>query len=80
VLFAATLPVSPGAQPALEDYARALAGASAATVIGSAASPATVAGVHLCGAAVPPGGPLREDLEAFARELVARADEGLGWS
>jgi hypothetical protein len=36
--------------------------------------------VHLCGAPAPPGGPLREDLEAFARELVARADEGLGWS
>lgn len=80
MLFGTTLPVPPGAQPALEDYARALASANVAAVIGSGAGPATVAGVHLCGAPVPPGGPLREDLEAFARELVARADEGLGWS
>jgi hypothetical protein len=80
VLFAATLAVPPGAQPALEDYARALASARAAAVIGSTAGPARVAGVHLCGAPVPPAEPVREDLEAFARELVARADEGLGWS
>ncbi len=70
----------PAAHPVLEDYARALAGAGAAAVLGSAGEPEAVAGIHLCAAAVPPGEAVREDLEAFARELVARADEGLGWS
>ncbi len=70
----------PAAQPALEDYARALAGAGTAAVLASAAVPEAVAGVHLCAAPVSPGEAVREDLEAFARELVARADEGLGWS
>ncbi len=70
----------PAAQPVLEDYARAVAGAGAAAVLGSAAEPEAVAGVHLCRAAAPPSEAEREDLEAFAGELVSRADEGLGWS
>ena len=77
--FQAVLPVSAGAQVALEDYARALAGAASAALI-TAGDPSQVQGVHLCGTQGAPDDSVREDVEAFARELVARAGDGLGWS
>jgi hypothetical protein len=72
------LELPPGAQVALEDYARTLAGASAATVV-PASDPARVQAVHLCGAP-PPTDAVRQDVLAFARELAQRAGDGLGWS
>lgn len=72
------LELAPGAQVALEDYARALAGAAAASLV-PAKDPARVASVHLCGAA-PPSDAVREDVAAFARELAQRSGDGLGWS
>jgi hypothetical protein len=77
--FQAALPVPAGAQVALEDYARALARAAAAALI-TGSDLSGVQGVHLCGAEAAPDDSVREDVEAFARELVARAGDGLGWS
>ncbi len=72
------LDLAPGAQVALEDYARTLTGASAASLV-PAQDPARVLSVHLCGAA-PPSDAVREDVVAFARELAQRSGDGLGWS
>jgi hypothetical protein len=72
------LELPPGAQVALEDYARTLCGAAAATVV-PAKDLARVLCVHLCGAA-PPVAAVREDVLAFARELAQRTGDGLGWS
>jgi hypothetical protein len=67
-----------GAQVALEDYARTLCGAAAATVVPAKDSERVLC-VHLCGSA-PPVAALREDILAFARELAQRSGDGLGWS
>lgn len=75
--FSRPYALSEGAELALEDYARALAGARSAETIAEEAGP--VRGVHVCG--VPDGGAahLRE-LEDFARDLSARSgNTGLGW-
>jgi hypothetical protein len=77
--FGKALSVPPGAQLALEDYARTLAKADAATVL-TAADPSRIEGVHLCGVRAAPDESVREDVEAFARELVAHPGDGLGWS
>lgn len=67
------------AQVALEDYAQALAGASAASLLpGGGAS--RVRGVHLCGTATAPPESVRDDLRAFARDLATQGGNGLGWS
>lgn len=67
-----------GAELALEDYARALAGARAAESIAEDAGP--VRGVHLCGAEKGAEALLRGELEDFARDLLARSgNTGLGW-
>lgn len=67
------------AQVALEDYARELVGASAATLVPGAGA-SRVRGVHLCGTASPPADSVRADVLAFARDLAARGGDGLGWS
>jgi hypothetical protein len=67
-------------QVALEDYARAMARAEAAEALGVEGDPARVRGLHLCAPAAAPGIDVREDIEAFARELAERAGDGLGWS
>jgi hypothetical protein len=77
--FAAELTVPEAAQPALEDYARAASGAEAAAVV-PGEHPGRVRAVHLCGARGGEDESVRRDVEAFARELGARAGEGLGWS
>lgn len=76
--FATELTVPEAAQPALEDYARAASGAEAAAVV-PGEHPGRVRAVHLCGARGEDES-VRRDVEAFARELGARAGEGLGWS
>jgi hypothetical protein len=73
------LALPPGAQVALEDYARALAGAAQAAVV-PAEEASRVRAVHLCGTAAPPAASVREDVAAFARELAGREGDGLGWS
>jgi hypothetical protein len=66
------------AEMALEDYARALAGARAAETIAEEAG--TVRGVHLCGAGAEAEAALGAELEEFARGLLARSGSaGLGW-
>ena len=76
--FAEALAIPASPQVALEDYARALARATQAAVITH--TDGAVLGVHLCGVEEVPDDAARSDLEAFARELVSRADDGLGWS
>ena len=70
----------PAGQVALEDYARALLRAQGAEAVPAAEDASLVAGLHLCGPAVPPRGGAAEDIEAFAREMTARGGERLGWS
>jgi hypothetical protein len=68
-----------GAELALEDYARVLAGAGSAETI-SAGEEGPVRGVHVCGAGPGAEASLREELEEFARGLAARSGRtGLGW-
>ena len=72
--------VGPSGQVALEDFARALTQSVGAEAVPSAGDPARVEGLHLCAPAVPPSGAVREDIEAFARDVADRAGPGLGWS
>ena len=76
IAFTRAYALGEGAELALEDYARALAGARAAETIGG--EPAAVRGVHLCGAER--GAEALGELEDFARDLAARPHRaGLGW-
>jgi len=77
IAFGGLYAVPPGGEVALEDYARALAGAKAAVAI--AAADGRLRGVHLCKSGSPAAA-VREDVEAFARELAGRPGDGLGWS
>lgn len=80
ILFARRYALSPSAEVALEDYARALARATAAEALGDGGEPQQVLrGVHLCAAAAAAAA-VREDIEGFARELAEGAGSGLGWS
>jgi hypothetical protein len=80
LLFARRYVLSPSAEVALEDYARALARATAAEALGDGEDPQRLRGVHLCAPATAPGAVVREDIEAFAGELAEGAGSGLGWS
>jgi hypothetical protein len=80
VLFDRRYPLAPAAELALEDYARVLACAAAAEAVPDPKDPARLCGVHLCQAPEPPAPGVREDIEAFARELAEPRDSGLGWS
>ncbi len=80
VVFGAGYAVGAGGQVALEDYARALTGAQRAEAMPAPDDPARVEGLHLCAPAEPPRGDVLVDIEAFAREMAQRADDGLGWS
>jgi hypothetical protein len=78
--FAHSYALSDAAEGALEDYARALAGARAAETTAGDSADGPVSGVHLCGAAPGAAPVLQGELEAFARELAARSGRtGLGW-
>jgi hypothetical protein len=76
--FGGRYAVGAGGQVALEDYARALTRAEGVEVV--PAPDGGVGGLHLCAPAEPPGAAALEDIEAFAREMAARAGDGLGWS
>jgi hypothetical protein len=80
IVFKRRLALGGGEQVALEDYARALARAQGAEAVPAPDDPGRVAGVHLCAPAIPPGGAVAEDIEAFAREMAERTGEGLVWS
>jgi hypothetical protein len=80
IAFDGAYPLDEGAEVALEDYARALFRSRGAEALRSPEAPARVSGVHLCGAGAPVTGPLRRDLEDFARSLVTGTGGGLGWS
>lgn len=73
--FARSEALSDGAEVALEDYARALAGAQEAEAIPDAED--RVAGVHLCRAGALPD-TLAADVEDFARDLARREEMGRG--
>jgi hypothetical protein len=72
--------LGPAAEVALEDYARVLARAAMAEVLEAPGEPGGLRGVRLLRPAVDPDQAVRDDVEAFARELAAPAGEGLGWS
>jgi hypothetical protein len=78
VEFATSYALPPSAEVALEDYARALTRAEAASAL-PAATPASVRGVHLCSPESPPEA-VKSDLEAFARGLAEASAERLGWA
>jgi hypothetical protein len=80
LLFARRYALGPSAEVALEDYARALARATAAEAFADAVDPQQLTGVHLCSPATPPHEGVLEDIEAFARELSEHRRSGLGWS
>jgi len=65
---------------ALEDYARVVTRAQAAEAVPAAGEPGMIDGVHLCGAARPLSPATIEDIEGFARSLLAGRAGGLGWS
>jgi hypothetical protein len=78
--FAGVYTLGEGAEVALEDYARALAGARTAETIPAEGSEGRVRGVHLCDAAAGAEALLGGELEDFARDLAARAGPArLGW-
>jgi hypothetical protein len=78
--FGRTYRLGPSAEVALEDYARTLAGARTAEALSEVEDPGKLNGVHLCSPATPPPRSVREDIEAFARELAEHRGSGLGWS
>jgi hypothetical protein len=80
VAFARSYALSAPAEVALEDFARALTGASSAEAITGGGEQDPVRGVHLCEPRMAADGAAREDLEAFARDLAGAAGHGLGWS
>jgi hypothetical protein len=79
VSFAAPLPIGEAGEVALEDYARAVTGASTAHALAAAGD--RVRGVHLCGLAGPTPPERLRDIEDFARDMAGRGGgSGLGWS
>jgi hypothetical protein len=80
VAFSRPYHLPPAAEVALEDYARVVARAATAEVLEIPEEPGSLRGVRLCRPAVDPDQAVRDDVEAFARELAAPAGEGLGWS
>jgi hypothetical protein len=80
VVFRADYAVASTAEVALEDYARALTRAAGAEALPAGDGPGRLRGVHLCAPAVRPEGAVRDDIEAFARDLAGRTGDGLGWS
>jgi hypothetical protein len=78
--FQAGYAVDEAGEVALEDYARAFAGAAAAEVLRTAGEGSTVSGVHLCAVIAPLTPAARADIEDFARSLAAGGAGGLGWS
>ncbi len=78
--FSRSYALSDAAEVALEDYARALAGALAAETTPGDSVDGPVSGVHLCGAAPEAAPLLQGELEEFAHDLAARSGRaGLGW-
>jgi hypothetical protein len=80
LVFARRYALGASAEVALEDYARALARATAAEALSDAEDAETLSGVHLCAPETPPSEGVLEDIEAFARELGESRYSGLGWS
>jgi len=80
LLFARRYALSPSAEVALEDYARTLGRATAAEALADAEDADRLTGVHLCAPATPPPEGVRQDIEAFARDLAESTGSGLGWS
>jgi hypothetical protein len=71
-------PLLPTAEVALEDYARALTGARAASAVSDREA---VVAVHLCGLSSAVTAAAQKDIVDFARELRATSSGGgLGWS
>ena len=78
--FGGTYAVGDSGQVALEDYARTLTRAQGAEAISAPGDPGRLAGLHLCAPAVEPPEGVREEIEAFARNMARRTGDGLGWS
>lgn len=80
VPFREAHPMDEPSEVALEDYARVLTRSRAAEAMPAPGAPGIVAGVHLCGARAPLAPAAIEDIEGFARSLLAGRAGGLGWS
>jgi hypothetical protein len=80
LFFARGYALGASAEVALEDYARALARATAVEALSDAKDEEKLNGVHLCAPETPPSAGVLEDIEAFARELAESRGSGLGWS
>jgi len=80
VTFSHAYALAPGAEVALEDYARVLLRADAAEASAAEGETGRVSGVHVCAPGLAPDEAARRDVEAFAAELAAPASERLGWS
>jgi len=79
VRLAAARPLGPFAFVALEDYARELTLARAASARLAPGGPPALE-LLLEAPEVAPEGEVLEDIQAFARALAERQDLGLGWS
>ena len=77
IWFADRVRVPAAAEVALEDYARSVTRAAAATA--ETGADGRLSGVHICGIGECTAS-ARDDVEAFARELAERTGDGLGWS
>jgi len=80
VRFSRPYTLAPGAEIALEDYARVLLRADAAEAAFAEDEPGQLLGVHVCAPGLAPDETASRDVEAFAAELAAPPSERLGWS
>jgi hypothetical protein len=80
IVFQDGYAVDEAGEIALEDYARALAGAAAAEVIRDGGEGSRVRGVHVCAPASAVTAAVSGDVEGFARSLALDRPHGLGWS
>jgi hypothetical protein len=80
VRFASERATTASGVVALEDYARELTRARAAEALLAEGDTGRLVGVVLEAPRVAADGAVRDDIEAFARDLAEHAGPGLGWS
>jgi len=73
-------PLGAAAVVALEDYARELTRAKAASALFADGAAERLLGLALEAPALAPEGAVLEDIQAFARQLAEQVGLGLGWT
>lgn len=73
-------PLGAAAVVALEDYARELTQAQAASALFEPGTMQRLRGLELEAPAIAPEGAVLEDIQAFARKLAEQVGPGLGWT